>query len=56
MKGGGGGEDSGEESDNKDEVDVGKNRKDAGKASSSEAKGESLTEKVCEGMEEKEKK
>eukprot|EP00957_Ditylum_brightwellii_P014937 1126008-Ditylum_brightwellii.AAC.1 len=51
INGEGNNEDSGEESDNEDEVDVGKNRKYAGKASSSEAKGESLTEKVCEGME-----
>eukprot|EP00957_Ditylum_brightwellii_P174571 13292507-Ditylum_brightwellii.AAC.1 len=56
IHGGGNDEDSGEESGSEDEVDIGKNKKDAGKASPIEAKGESLTETVCEGMEEKEKK
>eukprot|EP00957_Ditylum_brightwellii_P062849 4768419-Ditylum_brightwellii.AAC.1 len=50
---GGDDDDSGEESENEDEVDIGKNRKDVGKVSLSEEKGESLTEKVCEEMEEK---
>eukprot|EP00957_Ditylum_brightwellii_P192756 14677332-Ditylum_brightwellii.AAC.1 len=56
INGGVNDDDSGKESGNEEEVDGGKNRKDAGKASLSEAKGKSLTEKVCKGMEEKENK
>ena len=47
---------SGEECGKEGEVEARNSKKDASEAQLSKAKGESLTEEVCDKMEEKEKK